>query len=275
MDPHGIGVDPERVTSFTLRSNVGTVATYPDGQQRWFTTSRTVRRPNGLHSVPVHYILERVDVDGQNVVNNGQQRFLVAPDDEWEVELLLYSVRLMPHDALFGFPVGDAVTLTYPNGESARIPSEDGALTVRWLARGMYRVSVPDAPGWSPVTPVALSRDQEVKLRVITYLDMAVVILAGLGLAVGLLHVGRPHLIPRAAGMARGGVAMLRDPHAVAELLSRGQPEPATATPGSRTGHGGPGRGRTGARVRPPARASADPFVHRCAGIVAGFLRTG
>ena len=133
----------------------------------------------------MRYILERVEVDGQNVVNTGQQRYTVEPDDEWEVELLLFTARLMPRDALFGFSVGDAVAVSHPNGEIVRIPAGDGEVTARWLARGIYRVSVPDAPGWSPITPFALSRDQDVALRVITYLDMAVVGLGAAGLAWG------------------------------------------------------------------------------------------
>jgi len=202
VDLDGVEIDPSRVSSIVVRSSLGNSLDLADGRARWYQASRAVRRPNGLESVSVRYSVESVEVDGSNVVNAGQQRFYLFGRDRWEIELLLYSATVSTSDALFGFNAGGSVDVTYPSGKVVRVdPDPNGELTIRWLARGIYRMSVADAPGWSPAVPVALSRNQEVSLRVISYLDMVIAILVVLGLAFGLLHVGRPHLIPTTAAV--------------------------------------------------------------------------
>ena len=81
-------------------------------------------------------------------------------------------------DALLGFPIGSAVRLEYPErqGRAREALGPGGELTLESLPRGDYRVSV-DALGISSSRPVALSRDQEVQLQVISWLDVAVVLL--------------------------------------------------------------------------------------------------
>jgi hypothetical protein len=66
------------------------------------------------------------------------------------------------------------------------------------LPRGDYRVSV-DALGISSSRPIALSGDQKVRLQVISWLDVAIVLLGLLSIALALLYVRRPR---RAAALA-------------------------------------------------------------------------
>ena len=254
-DVQGNAVDEERIEEVTLRNSIGAEVKLTDGRSRWFKAVRTIRRPTGLDTVPIRYTVEGVIVDGANVVNVGQQRFDVEPDDSWPVELLLYSVRLVPNDALFGFSLGEAVILTYPSGSTARIEAVDGEFAADGLARGLYRVQVADAPGWSPVTPVALSRDQEVRLRVITYVDMAVVVLVGMGIALGLLHLGRPHLALAAMAGAKGAVGVARNPRTIGALLARPRAPTAPATEMS------PAVATPGEFVLPPVRAERSSPV--------------
>jgi hypothetical protein len=221
MDPHGNPVDQDRIEEVTLRNSIGATITNANGRAAWYKAIRTIRRPAGLDSVPIRYTVEGVLVDGENVVNVGQQRFDVEPGAAWPIELLLYSVRMVPNDALFGFPLGESVILTYPSGTTTRIDAVDGEFAAHDLARGLYRVQVADAPGWSPVIPIALSRDQEVRVRVITYLDVAVVLLLGISVALGLLHIGRPHLAPAAMAGAKGVVGVARSPRTIGAFLAR------------------------------------------------------
>ncbi len=62
---------------------------------------------------------------------------------------------------------------------------------MRSLARGAYSFRILGVNGLSTRAPVALSKDQTVVAKVISYLDLAVVGLAGVLLAVGLFAVGR------------------------------------------------------------------------------------
>ena len=122
-----------------------------------------------------------------------------------QLRLLLFSARLTVRDALLGFPIGSAVRLEYPNGSERRQALGAGRRAdLTSLPRGDYRVSV-DALGISSSRPVALSRDQEVRLQVISWLDVAIVLL-GLG-------VDRPGAPVRAAPGGRPRAAR-RPPHA-------------------------------------------------------------
>jgi hypothetical protein len=67
-------------------------------------------------------------------------------------------------------------------------------LSIRSLVRGIYRVNVSGAPGISPISPIALSRDQDVQLLVISYLDIAIGAVLAAALGFGLVFIGRPKL---------------------------------------------------------------------------------
>jgi Glycosyl hydrolase family 99 len=106
-------------------------------------------------------------------------------------------VRVTVRDALLGFPIGTAIRLRYPNGEVRREELGPRAeLTLASVPRGDYRVSV-DALGLSSSRPVALSRDQELDLQVISWLDVMVVLLGLASVALALLFIRRPSRVGR------------------------------------------------------------------------------
>ena len=214
MDADGNPIDPARVTSITLRSSLGDASTYPDGSQRLLMASRVVQGPDGLASEAVRYAVEAVEVDGSNVVEEGQQNLGFAGDGPWEIKLMLFSAHLQPRDAFFGFPSGRSVDVYYPDGKVVRIDTDVyGQLAVPSLARGTYRMSVADAPGWAPVADVAVSPGHEVVIRVLSYLDMLLVALVAVGLALWLVRVVHPHLLPTALSRAgRGPMAAGHQP---------------------------------------------------------------
>ena len=108
------------------------------------------------------------------------------------VRLLLFAVRVTVRDALLGFPIGSAVRLRIPQRPRATRGARPSAdLTVKSLPRGDYRVSV-EALGMSSSRPIALSRDQKVDLRVISWLDVAVVCSVLGSIALALLFIRRP-----------------------------------------------------------------------------------
>lgn len=195
VDLAGSPVDRERVTSVTLSNSIGERRTYSDFTELWLLGSRTVRRRTGLENTEVLYSVESVQVEGANTVYRSQQRFYPAQEREWSLQLLLYSARITARDALFGFPIGSAVRLEYPDGRVEHHPFGPNAeVTLQSLPRGDYRVSV-DGPGVSFTRPVALSRNQEVSLEVISYLDILVVLILAAAIFFGLLFAGRPYLL--------------------------------------------------------------------------------
>jgi hypothetical protein len=124
----------------------------------------------------VTYTVQRVDVDGSNVVQVNAQRFMPSQKTKVVIPLLLHTVHFSTRDFLFSDPVGSAVWLKYPDGHRVRLPLDaNGKATVERLARGSYTVEV-DAPGLSFERPLALSRNQYVDLQHVSRLDIAVAI---------------------------------------------------------------------------------------------------
>ncbi len=257
VDLAGLPVDPKRITSITLKSSLGETRTLTSPGPEWFKAGRVVRRQNGLEEVPVQWSVESVIIGGTNVVNQFQQRFFLQPNDLRQIELLLYTARFTARDALFGFSIGEGIKLQYPDGSVEVIPfGPDRQAFVTSLPRGEYLVSVAGAPGLSPASPIALSKNQEAELLVISYLDMAVAGVLVALLATGLLLVGRPHLLTwlklpvpshgyRTAALAVTGATLVLG-LTVFTLGSVREPSKSTATPL-------PGQSRAG----PPPKSTA------------------
>lgn len=199
VDVAGNAIDPGAIESVELLSSNGLPKTYTDfggGRRLWLQGRGIV--PAGLHqeSKEVSQVVQRVVVEDANVVNQGQQRFYPARSRDARIEVLFFSARFEVRDALFGFPIGSTVELRYP---SSRVERRDvrshGEIQFRSLPRGRYEIGV-EAAGWSFDRPMSLSRDQDVRLQVISYLDIGVIILGLMCGVLLILFIGRPHLIP-------------------------------------------------------------------------------
>lgn len=196
VDLDGKPVDPSRVSSISVKATNGDSKVFNKYQPQWLLSSRAVRLTGGLQEGKVQWGVQNVIVDGANTVNQNQQRFYVSPGDRWRLQLLLYTANLAARDALFDFPVGSGFKLEYPDGQERYFPAASRReIAVVALARGHYAASVADAPGLAPAAPIAVTRHQDVELKVVTYFDLAVAgfVLGSVGL--GLLFVGRPHLL--------------------------------------------------------------------------------
>lgn len=185
-------IDPKRVEEFTIRSAQGDMFVLHDGEPRWIPASRVARRAFGLEETKLLYSVLTVKVDGSNVVNQNQQKFYTYPVENWPISLLLYSLRVSAQDGLLGTPVGKSVNVQYPDGHVFNFPLEkDGTIAILSLARGNYTIELVGTNGLSNRIPVALSRNQDVSTRVITYLDLGIAGFTGLFLAIGLFLYGR------------------------------------------------------------------------------------
>lgn len=191
--PDQVVVDPTRVSRIELHSNTGesvTVEGADVAKPLWLAASRTQQTPTGLISKDLYWTVSHVTVDGAEVVNKGQQKFVPNTIRDWTVKLLFHQVDIRGEDALFGSPAGTSLHVRRPDGTSFDVPLVDGAAHLANLPRGSYTVRV-TGDGLSFPRPVGISKDQVLVLEVITALDLW---LAGTVLvcaAAGLVLVGR------------------------------------------------------------------------------------
>ncbi|MEP6983980.1 MAG: Ig-like domain repeat protein [Chloroflexota bacterium] len=192
-------VDMARINSITLQGTDGSKFTFNDGTVRWLRGGRIARRQNGLEATQIMYSVESVLINGSNTVNRYQQRFFVKPNDVWPIQLLLYHATFRAADAVFGFPVGKGINVKYPDGHIEFLPfGKDNEVKIGPVPRGEYKVQVMGASGMSPETPLALSRNQELDLKVVSTLNLGLGASLGAFGVLGLLLFGRPYL-PRVA----------------------------------------------------------------------------
>jgi hypothetical protein len=195
IDLQGNSVKTGGVQSAVVRGAHGGEYTFKGAEPRWLQVSRVVPKLGGrLQTKSLTYSVQRVLVKGSQVVNAGQQQFRPSKTPEIPVQLLLYNVRFQTKDAFFGFPIGSAVQLEFPNGRVERHElDENGRLLLPSLPRSDYEVTV-DGPGFSFSRPVRLSRNQEVELEVLSYLDIGLALFVGLAFVIGLPLIRRPDL---------------------------------------------------------------------------------
>jgi hypothetical protein len=203
-----------RVTSISFKASHGHMHKFDreDFEKwHWFQGSRVISTPEGPRSKDLYYTVEKVIVDGTNVVNRAQQRFEPAHRRNLAVRLLFYKAEFSASDALFKFPIGRGVKLTFPNGTIKRYAFRPGAkLTVDRLPRGHYWVVV-EGPGLSFLRPLTMSKNQRMPLEVLSWFDIGFVIAVLFAIALGLLLVGRPWLLRYARPRTyRDGAAALR-----------------------------------------------------------------
>ncbi len=205
-DSKGELVDPARVSSMTLRG-VGTTYKFDKAGLLWLPANRLTRRiGEHLESEDILYYFRDITIDGANVVNKSEQRFHIRPNDIWPIQVLMYSAHFSAQDAVFHFPTGKGIELTYPDGHKEEIffDSLKSEIMIPYLARGSYNAKVIGVDGSAPPTPIHLSRDQSIELLVFSYVDMGVFLGIGLFISLGLLLYGRPLLVSRATSFGKG-----------------------------------------------------------------------
>jgi hypothetical protein len=197
VDLDGRPVDPQRITSLTMRSSHGIVHEFNTNDlsvPQWLQGSRVVPEAAGLLNKDIYYTIDQVMIDGTNVVNRAQQRFFPTTNLELPIQLLFYPAHFTVQDVLFRFPIGSAIHLEYPDRHAQVLPlSSNGEATIA-LPRGEYHVYVVGL-GLQTVSPLAMTRNQELDIKFISYLDILAVFTLLSGIALGLLFFGRPQIM--------------------------------------------------------------------------------
>jgi hypothetical protein len=180
-----------KLESVRLKSSLGSHVDMKPGDTVWLTGTRVVPQTGGLFLKRVYWTVDTVKVLGVNVVVSGRDKFYPDRNSRPTAHLLFYKATFRAHDLLFGFGTGSGVKLRFPNGkvEEYRF-AKKSKIDVDHLPRGDYKVT-PVAPGLALSSPVAITRDQFVDVKVLSYLDILVIAFVGIALAVGLVVLGR------------------------------------------------------------------------------------
>jgi hypothetical protein len=217
-DSQGRPVALSKVTRLTIDSSLGERFTFSPAQPpRALAVNRIVRNPAGLVPMEIRYSVRDVIIDGANVVYGGSQNFYVHRSRTWTVKILLFPMQIKVQDALFGFPIGNTVRLTLPNGSSRIVTLGAGhSVTLTGLPRATYQL-VAKGPGFGLASPSTLSKPQVAQLLLLSWVDILAVVtflalfVVGLpvlggrivrrkgGIRLPVWHVGRPRELPAVA----------------------------------------------------------------------------
>ncbi len=144
----------------------------------------------GYVSVPLRYSVRSVLVRGGEVVHRSSQSFAASAPEPWVIKGLIFPLRIQVRDALFGFAVGRSVVLAPRFGTKRTLELGSGHdVRVEGLARGTYDVTA-HGPGLGLTSVTTLSRPQEAKVLLFSWVDVGVVGAFALVFLVGLPLVG-------------------------------------------------------------------------------------
>jgi hypothetical protein len=192
-----------QVAKVTLSSGLGNRVWFQPSFPQWLQATTLARRYNGLASTQIQYSIDQALVQGANVVNQGQNRFYPADTRQVMTRVLLYSARISVRDFIFGTATGSSVDLVYPDGTPTTHPLRGRTLVLSSLPRGTYQVKV-HAGGYVPVVSLALSRNQVLQVKVVSYLDMLLFLVLGLAVLTALVLIPRPFLRLRLRSLGTG-----------------------------------------------------------------------
>lgn len=192
-----------RVTRVILSNTLGGQLSFRPEWPQWLPAISVTRRFGGLGETLVRYSIKQALVGGSNVVNQAQQRFYPAHTRHVTTRLLLYSARVSVRDFLLGTAAGNRLQLVYPNGTRAAYSLHGDELRLASLPRGTYQVEVRGG-GYVPTVSLALSRNQVLRVRVISYLDMFLFLVMALAAMAALALVARPYLRLRIRSLGSG-----------------------------------------------------------------------
>ena len=104
----------------------------------------------------------------------------------------MHDLEVEVSDALLGTPLGKGLRVDYPGGDSRHVALDPaGKIRLESLSRGSYTVTVQEVQGIRSPMLVALSRNREVSIAVISYLDLVIVGGMMMFLAMAALLMGR------------------------------------------------------------------------------------
>ncbi|MGB6772418.1 MAG: hypothetical protein WBF51_10530 [Candidatus Dormiibacterota bacterium] len=199
VGPAGEAVPDNAVRQVVLTSNTGGRYTFsPLHPPSLLVANYLATAGVSLVALPIRYRVNSVVIEAGDAVYAGKQSFFVSASTPWTIHLLLFPLRIVVRDALFGFGFGSAVKVSFPNGRERLFALGPGqTVTIPKLPRSDYKL-VAKGWGFGLDSPVTLSRPQTAKVLILSYYDITAMCAVALLFLVGLPLVGRQWLARRA-----------------------------------------------------------------------------
>ncbi|MEP6980581.1 MAG: hypothetical protein ABJA16_07440, partial [Nakamurella sp.] len=183
-------IPDDRISTITLKNSIGEEIDVPPGGSIWVQGSRVVPLQGEFVDKKLTLTVQKVTYQGTNVVNSGQQSFLPSEVQSFSANLLFFSVDIQVGDGLFGFAAGDSIDLVFPDSHVENFALNDsGSVLIPSLPRGTYELTAVGG-GLKLVQPLAVSRNQEIEVKLYTWLDIILLLLAGSVFVVVTVFVG-------------------------------------------------------------------------------------
>ena len=192
-DPAGGVVSAARVGGVQLVGGGGTIdVPAAQVQNPVSLLSIRARLVNGTwRPQQVTYAVSQVTVEGAEAVFAGQQHFNPNAEAEWPISLSVFDVSVTVRDVLFGSLVSSMADVTRPDGVVVATQlAGNGPTTLHSLVRGEYTL-VTRAAVVGGKAVVRVSKSSAVELRVVTWIDVIVLVGLVLVLCASVLWLGR------------------------------------------------------------------------------------
>lgn len=192
-DSLGNSLPSARVTSLTIKSSLGeSISLTGEALNRPISLlSQRAVAPSGVVRLKeIYYSVQEVVISGSNTVFRSQQKFFPSKTASFEVESSFHTLTIATSDSFFGFATGSNIIIRWPDQHLSKAPILNGRAVLPALPRGEYEMRIEGA-GLTTWRPISVSRDQTVELQLISYFDVAVVLMLGLVVAAAGVVVGR------------------------------------------------------------------------------------
>lgn len=195
VDLHGAAVSPTRADRIVLVNSLAQTTTVTGAELAkpvWLLAAVPTRVAGTVTAKSLTYSVTSVRLDGGEGVFAAQQRFNPNVVQKWPVRLQLFDMTFRVQDTLLHSGSGRQLIITGPDSRRVVRVRLDGnhSVRVRSMVRGTYTVQVTPS-GLSARTPVLVSRDDAVELRIVSRVDVAIGVIVAETLAATLLLVGR------------------------------------------------------------------------------------
>jgi hypothetical protein len=187
LDLAGSSVSADRISGVQVEGN-GTVVQLSGSQITnpfLVLAEQATRVRNDWRVRHLSYAISSVRIDGTDVVFAGAQQFEPTNAVVWPVHLSVFRLTVTAHDALLGLRVGSHLVITRPDrtAYSAHVAGSGSSTVVPSVARGEYDFQFSAAVLGSH-TVLRVSRDDSVDVRVVTVLDVLLIVALVVALAV-------------------------------------------------------------------------------------------